>query len=299
MKEVEKDSRLRSINILLDRLNFYHIFVIWTGILVIFGVLYHLLAGPNNYLVYTVSNQQVSSLFDSIYFSFITATSTGFGDIAPIGIFKLMSILEVIFGLVLLAIVTSKLVSIKQDVIMNEIYDISFNEKINRIRSSLLLFRQNLNRVISNIESNNIRHREISDIFNYISSLEDNLTEISNLMDRKKGHSYTKELDPLSTELLFHSINQSFERLYELITVMNSSKLEWRRKVTLDLINRCLVLDTELFNSLHGLKAISEKEYADLHFHNKRVIEPFKSCLNSSDNACEFDIAKIREGKEG
>jgi potassium channel LctB len=299
MKEVRKDSKLGRINLLLDHLNFFHIFVIWTGILVLFGILYYLLTGPNNYLVYTVTNQKVTGLFDSIYFSFITATSTGFGDIAPIGIFKLMSIFEVIFGLVLLAIVTSKLVSIKQDVIMNEIYDISFNEKINRIRSSLLLFRQNLSRVISNIESNNIRHREISDIYNYISSLEDNLTEISSLMDRKKGNRYTKELDSMSTELLFHSINQSFERLYELIAVMNSSKLEWRRKLTLDLIDRCLLLDTQLYNALHALKTISEKEYSDLYFHNKRVIEPFRLCLNSNDNLCEFDVTKIREGKEG
>ena len=106
-------------------------------------------------------------------------------------------------------------------------------------------------------------------------------------------------LDHINTGLLFHSINQSFERLYELITVMNTSKIEWRRKLTLDLINRCIAKDAELFTTLHGLKNISEKEYADLHLYNKRVIEPFRSCLNSPDNTCEFDIAKMREGKEG
>jgi len=68
------------------------------------------------------------------------------------GFFKLISIFEVVFGLLLLAFVTSKLVSIKQDVILNEIYDISFNERLSMVRSSLLLFRQSLSRMMEKIE---------------------------------------------------------------------------------------------------------------------------------------------------
>ncbi len=86
----------------------------------------------------------INNLPDSIYFSFVTATTTGFGDFLPQGWFKLIVIAEVICGLLLLALVTSKLVSIKQDILLKEIYDMSFYERINRLRSGLLLFRQNL-----------------------------------------------------------------------------------------------------------------------------------------------------------
>jgi hypothetical protein len=260
---------------------------------VFFGLAYYLLAGPSTHLLYSVSKIPVDSLSDSIYFSFITATSTGFGDITPVGYFKIISIFEVFFGLVLLAIVTSKLVSIKQDVIMNEIYEISFNERINRIRSSMLVFRQNLSRVISNIESDTIRKREISDLYTYLSSLEDNLNEVANLMQRNNGNSFTKSLDPMISELLFHSITQSFEKLFELISLMNNNNIEWRRKITISLVERCLDTNTRLFEALHKTNSVSEKTYSDLHLHNKKVIEPMRGCLGSSDNACDFDIEKI------
>jgi potassium channel LctB len=293
MKVVQKKSRLGRLTNLLDKLTFGHILIIWTGILAAFGLAYYFFSGPNSHLIYSLSKERVTSLSDSVYFSFITATSTGFGDLTPIGYFKVISIVEVIFGLVLLAIVTSKLVSIKQDVIMNEIYDISFNEKINRIRSSLLLFRQNLSRVISNIENNTIRHREISDLYNYISSLDDNLHEISNLFNRGDGDGFKKELDPMSAELLFHSINQSFEKLYELIALMNNNNIEWKRKITVDLINGCIKEDSELFEMLHKARNVPEKDYIDLSLHNKKVVEQFKSCVESPDGVCEFDIEKL------
>jgi potassium channel LctB len=281
------------ISTLFDRLTFFHILLLWTGALIFFGLAYYFLSGPAARLVYSPAKTTVTSLVDSIYFSFITATSTGFGDITPVGYFKIISIFEVFFGLVLLAVVTSKLVSIKQDVIMNEIYEISFNEKINRIRSSMLVFRQNLSRMISNIESNTIRKREISDLYTYFSSLEDNLNEISNLMQRNEGSSFTKSLDPLISELLFHSITQSFERMFELISQMNNNNIEWRRKITLNLVERCLDINTRLFEILHKTRSVSEKAYNDLYLHNKKVTEPMRGCLGSPDNTCEFDIEKI------
>jgi len=290
-----KKPRFGQITSVLDRLSFFHILIIWTGILILFGLIYYFTPTSGSSLIYSISKQRVTSLFDSIYFSFITATSTGFGDITPVGHFKLLAIVEVVFGLVLLAIVTSKLVSIKQDVIMNEIYDISFSEKINRIRSSLLLFRQNLSRVITNIENNTIRNREISDLYNYISLLEDNLNEIRNLMMRKGGDGFTKVLDSTSTGLLFHSINQSFEKLFELIALMNNNNIGWRRKITLSLIESCISTNNSLFETLHKSKDLSEKEFADLNLHNKKVIGPFKSCLDTKEGTCDFDADKLHD----
>lgn len=293
MTKEGKRLKLRGISTLLDKLSFPNILLIWAGILLLFGLAYYFLAGSTSQLIYSSTKTAVTSLSDSIYFSFITATSTGFGDITPVGSFKIIAIFEVFFGLVLLAIVTSKLVSIKQDVIMNEIYEISFNEKINRIRSSLLVFRQNISRIISNIESNSIRKREISDLYTYLSSLEDNLNEVANLLQRNDRNGFTKSLDPVMAELLFHSITQSFEKLLELTSLMNGNKIEWRRTVTITLEERCLSADERLFELLHKSKILSEKSYNDMYLHNKKVIEPMRGCIGSSDNICEFDIEKI------
>jgi hypothetical protein len=293
MKKSVNGINLNRINGLLDRLNFLHILIIWIGILLFFGLLYYFLSGESTYLVYNLTREKVSGLFDSIYFSFITATSTGFGDVIPMGYFKLFAIIEVVFGLVLLAIVTSKLVSIKQDVIMNEIYEISFYEKINRIRSSLLLFRQNVGRVITNIESNSIRKREISDLYNYLSSFEDSLKEISDLITRQPSNNFTKVLDQMSTELILNSINQSFEKLTELIMLMINNKIEWKREIAIKIIEECMMINNSIFDGLQKAGIISEKEFIDIIIQNRRSTEPIKKCLKEDTKFCDIDLEKI------
>lgn len=269
----------RGFNTWIDKLTFFNIFLIWTLIIVIFGLVYYFFTNSHSFLFYSPINHTVKGVLDSVYFSFITATSTGYGDILPSGFFKIITIFEVIFGLMLLAFVTSKLISIKQDVILSEIYEISFNEKINRLRSSLLVFRQNLSRIISKIEENSIRKREINDIYIYISSLEDILNEIASLISTSDKDHFKKVIDPLNTELLFNSILNSFERLNELINILNTTKLDWRRDILLDLINRCISINDSLFGKLNASKNLAEKTMIDLNSRKNSVVDTIKNGL--------------------
>ncbi|MBI2665619.1 two pore domain potassium channel family protein, partial [Candidatus Woesearchaeota archaeon] len=160
LKDILTNNTLKKVSIIdqpqvrlfLDKITFTNILLVWTGTITMMGIAYFLLSNNISYLYYNSQDRVVDSLLDSIYFSFVTATSTGFGDIIPIGTFKVFAILEVIIGLLLLSFVTFKLVSLKQDLILNDIYEISFHEKLNRIRSSLLLFRQNTSKFISKLE---------------------------------------------------------------------------------------------------------------------------------------------------
>ena len=208
----------KKVSSLIDKLTFFKIFFIWTIVIFIFGFVYFIFSSIGSYLYFSRSGAPIDSVLDHIYFSFITATSTGYGDIIPIGFFKILAIVEVVFGLLLLAFVTSKLISIKQDIILNELYEISFNEKLSRLRSSLLLFRQNINRTIDKVESGTIRKREVQDIYVTLSSLEDILNEILFQMEKPEERGFTKVIDPLNTELIFTSITQSFEKFSELIS---------------------------------------------------------------------------------
>lgn len=218
---------------------------------------------------------------DSVYFSFVTATTTGFGDIIPFGLFKFIALFEVVFGLMLLAVVTSKLVSIKQDVILSGLYEFSLNEKANRLRASLLLFRQNLDRIIVKIEAKDIQKREISGIYIYFSSLEDSLSETFNLIERSdKNKHFIKNIDPVSAELIFNSILTSFEKLNELLSIMNQNKIEWKTELTTDLINRCLGITESLFNELDP-SAIRKGIINDLNSRKNKVIAMIKSSIDN------------------
>ncbi|MBR9683208.1 two pore domain potassium channel family protein [Candidatus Woesearchaeota archaeon] len=263
----------------LDRLSFPHVLFIWIGIILIFGIVYFLLSTPHSLLLSNPTNLPVRGVMDSIYFSFITATFTGFGDIVPVGSYKIIAIFEVTLGVLLLAFVTSKLVSLKQDIILNEIYEISFNERINRLRSSLLLFRQNINRTINRIEEHSIRKREIDEIYIYFSSLANVLKEVSTLLDKRQRSHFTKGIDPVDTELIFNSVVSSFKRTNELINVLGESGLEWKREVTLNFIRKCLSLNREIFEKLKLRRILSEQVIEEVGIRNEEIIKLIRSTV--------------------
>ncbi len=262
----------------LDKLTFPRILILWLFIITFFGLLYYFFANGNSFLFWNINRDTISTVADSIYFSFITATTTGYGDVLPTGAFKIIAIVEVIAGLLLLALVTSKLVSIKQDAILGELYELSLTEKINRLRSTLLLFRQNLSRQINKIETGKIKKREIKDLYVYTASLEDVLIETKALFSKKRKNHFVQDIDHVSTELIFSSILKSFERLNVLIAIMNRRKVVWKSKLAVNLIKKCIDLNEELFKSLNS-KNLMPTTLEDLKARKDIVIPKIKKGL--------------------
>ena len=274
----------------IDKLTFYHILFIWIIITILVGLAYYFLTDNNSYLLHVSEGKAVDNVMDAIYFSFIGSTTTGYGDIIPHGAFKFIYPFEVILALMLVAIVASKLVSVKQGIILSEIYDLSFYEKINELRSSLLLFRQNLSRVITKIEDGSIRKREISDVYMYLSPFEDILNEILVLTEKSDTNGFTKRIDPTNTELLLNSSLSSFEKINELVLTLNINKIDWRREVTLMFINKCIELNEELFSKTSASKIIPEKIMSELNSRKKGIIAAIKNGLSSDTDKKTSDI---------
>ncbi len=275
------DFARKKVNTWLDKISFVHILLVWVILVVIFGLAYFFLSNSTTLLYYNPTDAPVQGILNHIYFSFITATTTGFGDIIPMGMFKVVVIFEVIFGFLLLAVVTSKFVSLKQNMILEEIYELSFSERVNRVRSSLLVYRQNLGRIISRIEEGVIKKREINDLYVHISAFEDILHEIEMLISRKEDMHFTKVLDPLNAELIFGSAISSFEKLHELILVLDqNNKKDWRRDVTVHLIYKCIMLNQKLFDQVNSSKMMPEKNMADLNAQKSKVVDAIRTAMN-------------------
>jgi len=86
----------------------------------------------------------VSGALAAMYFSAVTATSVGYGDIIPIGVARLLAIVESIAGLILFGCVISKFVSRRQDQLIGDIHHIAFEDRLGRVRTNLLLVRAEL-----------------------------------------------------------------------------------------------------------------------------------------------------------
>jgi hypothetical protein len=75
----------------------------------------------------------------ALYFSFVTATSVGFGDVVPLGPVRAIAIAEAVIGLLVFGAVVSKLVSRRQEQVVAEIHRITFEDRLGRVQADLHL----------------------------------------------------------------------------------------------------------------------------------------------------------------
>jgi hypothetical protein len=124
-------------NLSLERL-----IAIWLGMIVAFGLIYWI-AGAGMGLGLQAGGSAVKAdgqgFVTAIYFSFVTALSIGYGDVVPLGWFRLTSIIEGAAGLLIFGCVISKLVSRRQEELTEEIHRTTFEDRLDRVRTNLHL----------------------------------------------------------------------------------------------------------------------------------------------------------------
>ena len=291
-----KEMKEKKMSVWLDRVTLPKVLLFWLFMVVFFGLIYHFSNDSSSYLTNVIDDKPSRSLLESIYFSFMTSTTAAFGDIIPSGFFKLMVITEVIFGLLLLAIVTSKLVSIKQDIILNEIYEMSFNERINSFRSTLIMFKQNIDYMIGRIEEGNIKRREVGYLNHvYLSSFENTLSEINYLTGRA-DHDFIKKIDPVRIELLLNSIITSYEKISSVIERLRNKKLEWNRQMTISLLDSCISQTESIFSNIAKSKQITAQRAEEFTSRMKQETMQCHESLNSIQmhGEVQTDMKKYR-----
>lgn len=83
---------------------FWTLFVIYIIVILGFGLIYFILSFQGIVLVENGELRQVSvlgSIIHSVYFSGVTLLTIGYGDITPIGIGRLIAVVEALIGYVL------------------------------------------------------------------------------------------------------------------------------------------------------------------------------------------------------
>src|SRR5260221_1887703 len=141
---LEKDSRppsvgrhqtswsIRFLDVLADR-SVGSLFGLWIGIVGACGIAYWSLEWmPGGALQANGAPLEgsVHRFIAALYFSAVTATSVGYGDIVPIGVARLLAIVESVAGLVLFGCVISKFVSRRQEQLIAEIHHIAFEDRL-------------------------------------------------------------------------------------------------------------------------------------------------------------------------
>jgi hypothetical protein len=135
------------VNALADR-SVEQLFRLWLEIVIGCGLAYWLLATmwPRFALMTSAGPvaQGLQGLLQALYFSAVTATSIGYGDVVPTGAARVLAVGEGIAGLILFGCVVSKFVSRRQEELIGQIHRIAFEDRLGRVRTNLLLVRTEL-----------------------------------------------------------------------------------------------------------------------------------------------------------
>ncbi len=126
----------------LDTRSTTQLFALWVGMGLTCGVIYWI-AGlqPGHGLIANgvPIGMGADALATAIYFSFVSATSVGYGDIVPTGALRVLAVMEAGAGLLAFGAVVSKFVSRKQDALMSEIARITSEDRLDRVQTNLHL----------------------------------------------------------------------------------------------------------------------------------------------------------------
>lgn len=101
----------RAIAIWIDQKRLSHFVFLFVIGIVFFGILYSILTSFNQGLASNTTPSTQITPWTSIYFSVVTVSTLGYGDIVPIGFSKILACFEVVFGLTMMGIIVAKLTS--------------------------------------------------------------------------------------------------------------------------------------------------------------------------------------------
>jgi len=115
----------------------------WLGMVVVFGLLYWLAEVAMKWGGLAASGTAVpgdlGGLATAMYFSFVTATSVGYGDVVPVGFVRVLAMIEAASGLLIFGFVISKFLSRRQEEMLEEVHRIAFEDRLGRVQTNLHL----------------------------------------------------------------------------------------------------------------------------------------------------------------
>ena len=178
---------------------------------------------PGNGQITTYAPETVHGFWTVIYYSIITATGTGYGDIVPIGYSRIFAAIESFSGLILLAVFVSKLLSHRQDLALKDVHEISFQTALHNMREDLYVARKDLDMGINAAE---LKSRLSEPEWNQLTVA---FQQIAHLLEEipdfyvEDNKLYT--IDHRREHLLMEAVERTFSRILKLLETLRDQRI--------------------------------------------------------------------------
>lgn len=210
----------------LTELSYSTLLTVWFGMAFCFGLAYFGLSfiegqGPSLRDGMAMEHR----FWNSLYFSIITATSTGYGDIIPHGISKALAASQSVSALIVFAIFISKLVSHKQEVALMEVHRLTFEDVFHNTREGLYICRKDFDHILAEIETKKSLSPEswknMKTAYEQIQAL---LMEIP---DFYENEAHCTTIDVKREQLLIEAIHRTMHRINQMLDAASLAGIDW------------------------------------------------------------------------
>ena len=199
-------------NWFIDR-SYKELMIFWFASFICFAALYYVLtiAYPSHGLANIDATEGWVVFLDSLYFSIITATSTGYGDITPQGFSRILASLQAIIALFVFASFVTKLVSYKQEIALREVHELTASNTFNDVREGLHTVRKDCDLIINKLH----HHKQLNqhDWDNLAVALKQAARLLQDIPNFYNEEVHLYSIDDTREELLLESTDRTLHRL--------------------------------------------------------------------------------------
>lgn len=271
----------------LTKRSYSELFLLWLGMNLLFALLYFLLATalPQHAPILLPDMPVWERLYNSFYYSIITGTSTGYGDIVPVGFSKLLAMIQCTLALLVFALLVGKLVSHKQDTTLREVHRMTFQNSFYHLRHTLFIVRKDIDAMIDLLEQGKpLTAREWTTLATAYLQAQGAIEEIPNLYNGHRDDLHS--IDLVHEKLLFEAIHRTLERIASLLLQCDRHSIVWME-------------NPESSRELHGLIATIDtimplwrdrspfhevREFEDIYALSEQLHTSIKSALLRTTN---------------
>ncbi len=201
--------------------------LVWVFSTLSFALIYFLLSyiphqGPTGLFSLV---DPLTRFLDSLYFSVITATSTGYGDIVPEGISRFFAGLQSIGSVVIIALFVAKFVSRKQEIALENIHELSFDSAFHAIRQGLYIARKDLDAVMHKVTlKEELSQKDWRNLYISFHQVQIFIRQIPTLYTVKHR---SLELDVDRERLMLDAVERTLRRICESLDVFEGANISY------------------------------------------------------------------------
>ncbi len=212
----------------LTLLSYTSLLFLWTTTVLGFAIVYYTLSflpGQNG-LSGLAGMEPLYRFLDSLYFSVVTSTTVGYGDLIPHGVSKLFAAIQSVSGFFIAALFVAKLVAYRQEVTLERVYELNFQDHFRNTREGFYLVRKDLDQAIHEVrDTEQLSGHGWENLHTAFHQTQSLLEEVLAFYSGEL-HAYT--IDEKREVLLLDAVERTVARLQRLLQAFEKHTVDWR-----------------------------------------------------------------------